>query len=368
MRRVQWFLCCAVVALFAAFMPCGTMAQIEGQTSPSDNSETPSSHRQCVGDYASPSVERIKQALASPLKSGGLDFVDTQLEEVVAFLQDDYNIPIQMDSIALEDIGVGPDEPVNFHVKDISLQSALRLILRRLGLTYVIQDEVLLITTPEAEEAELVLCVYDVRDLTGKHEYDEGSDALVDTIVRCVEPTSWAENGGGDAEISFLEPGVLVVLQSSNRQQRIADLLDRIRSVPREQDGTAVNNSAAGDPVVTRYYRISPILLQDHPRVGSRLVELIAKLLPDVQWEGALEDGSSVLIATLPDRIVVKHKRSVQAKVDRVLREMGATGGFGIGGGFGGSFGGGFGGGGYGGGDAKDAGKPATTKRSRPRE
>ena len=38
-------------------------------------------------------------------------------------------------------------------MKGITLRSALRLMLHELSLTYIIQDEVLLITTPEEAES-----------------------------------------------------------------------------------------------------------------------------------------------------------------------------------------------------------------------
>ncbi len=108
---------------------------------------------------------RIETALRSPLRTAGLSFIDTPLEEVVSLLQSDYDIPVKLDTTALDEIGLGPDEPVNVELHNVSLRSALRLMLKDLQLTYIIQDEVLMITTPEAAEAELVVKVYPVADL-----------------------------------------------------------------------------------------------------------------------------------------------------------------------------------------------------------
>ena len=51
------------------------------------------------------------------------------------------------------------------NLKGVSSKSALRLMLHELGLTYVIKDEVLLITTTEAAESKLSTRVYSVADL-----------------------------------------------------------------------------------------------------------------------------------------------------------------------------------------------------------
>ncbi|WP_197531434.1 VWA domain-containing protein [Posidoniimonas corsicana] len=113
----------------------------------------------------SDSEERIAEALASPLTSAGLDFLDTPLEEVVDFLRTEYEIEIQLDETALDDLGIGTDEPVTVNLRNISLRSALRLMFKQLELTYVIADEVLLITTEEEAETRLTVRVYNVGDL-----------------------------------------------------------------------------------------------------------------------------------------------------------------------------------------------------------
>jgi hypothetical protein len=109
--------------------------------------------------------QRIERALRDPLKSAGLDFTDTSLEEVVGFIQQSYNIPVQLDTTALEEEGIDPQEPVTVSLHGISLRSALRILLKNLGLTYIVRDEVLMITSPTEAEAQLVVKVYPVADL-----------------------------------------------------------------------------------------------------------------------------------------------------------------------------------------------------------
>jgi tetratricopeptide (TPR) repeat protein len=109
--------------------------------------------------------QRINDALESPLKATGLDFTEEPLESVVNFLQDEYDIPIQLDMPSLEDAALTADEPVTVNLSNITLRSALRLMLKQMQLTYVIRDEVMIITTPEQAETELIAKVYPVADL-----------------------------------------------------------------------------------------------------------------------------------------------------------------------------------------------------------
>ncbi len=114
-----------------------------------------------------PAVEKIRQALGSPTE---IEFVDTPLSDAVDYLMDRHGIQIQIDTRALTDAGVGTDTPVTRRLKGTTLRSALRLLLHEVGLTYLIQDEVLLITTPEEAEDRMKASAYPVDDSTGPAE------------------------------------------------------------------------------------------------------------------------------------------------------------------------------------------------------
>jgi hypothetical protein len=191
-----------------------------------DAAQAPNEPCRCTGEGG---AARIKQALAHPLISAGMEFTDTSLEEVVSQLQDDYQMPIQLDLPALDNAGLGPDEPLTISLRGISLRSALRLLLKQIQLTYIIQDEVLIITTPEEAEAQLSVCVYDVGDLIGAK--GQALDALIDAIVSCAATETWAENGGGEAEIRPLPPRFLVISQTQPVHEEIGDLLATIRAM-----------------------------------------------------------------------------------------------------------------------------------------
>ena len=106
--------------------------------------------------------KKITEALKSPTE---VEVIEMPLGDVMDFLKDRHDIEIQLDTKSLDDVGISSDEPITKELKGISLRSALRLILRDLELTYMIQDEVLLITTPESAETHLSTRVYPVADL-----------------------------------------------------------------------------------------------------------------------------------------------------------------------------------------------------------
>ncbi|MEX2091904.1 MAG: hypothetical protein WD971_04460 [Pirellulales bacterium] len=230
----------AVVGLWVGLSTVAAWA--DDAAKPEAAAKAPSNCR-CRGDLG-PDGERIKQVLAEQLKSAGLDFTEEPLENVVNFLQDEYQIPIQIDESSLEDSGQTRDEPLTVHVKNISLRSALRLLLKTKNLTYIIRDEVLIVTTPEEAEENLVTCVYDVRDLVtvppqgsrtkGQRSASADYDSLINSILTCVQVDTWAENGGGEAEIRPLPPGLLIISQTQEVHEQIADLLSAIRETLRQ--------------------------------------------------------------------------------------------------------------------------------------
>jgi len=95
-------------------------------------------------DQNNPRERKIATALAN-LTS--IQFSNTPLTDVVATLARQHGFPIILEPIALDDAGIPTNEPMTLSVSRISLQSALKLMLQDLQLTFLIEDEVLKITT-----------------------------------------------------------------------------------------------------------------------------------------------------------------------------------------------------------------------------
>ena len=110
----------------------------------------------------SPAEERIQKALDEETETG---FADTPLKEAITFLAEMHGIEILMDEAALNEEGVDSSEPLNLDIAGITLRSALRIMLEPLQLTYVIKNEVMMITTVTKAEETLQTRVYPVGDL-----------------------------------------------------------------------------------------------------------------------------------------------------------------------------------------------------------
>jgi hypothetical protein len=210
---------------------------------------------QCIGRDNAASTKKIEEALAGPLHSVGLDYADVPLQDVVSNLSDDYGIPIHLNKAALEEAGISTDSRVSVTLHNISLRSALKLLLGTLQLTWIVKDEVLLITTKEDAEKDLDTCVYNVQGLVDDSD-PKSVKALVDAITACVYSDTWAANGGGQAEIQPLPSGLLVVSQTQVAQEQVSALLSKIRKMretapltkvgPRGYEAPAANRPRSG--------------------------------------------------------------------------------------------------------------------------
>jgi hypothetical protein len=249
MKKTALAMCsCAIAVASIGFTWVDASAQsTDRPPADKDAEKAPPTMCRCQGE-SHPTVAAIRKVLGEPLKSPGLEFTEEPLENVVNFLQEEYDIPIQIDVTALENGGVTLDQPVSINLRDISLGAALRLMLKNMALTYAIENEVLLITTPDEADIHLVACVYDVRDLIGRNM---DLETLAGVIASCVAAETWVFNEGGEAQIKTLRPGLIVVSQTRAVHEEIADLLALVRLTLRQPnlspDAEATGAMGAGE-------------------------------------------------------------------------------------------------------------------------
>ena len=175
-----------------------------------------------------PSAEqKIEEELG---RSTQLEFVETPLQDVIDYLKRHHKIEIQVDRKALDDVGLDPSTiPITKRLKGISLRSALNLMLRDLDLTYLVADEVLLITTPEEAEVRLTTKFYRVGDLVGSGNPEEQRrrlQQLVDAILGTREPGCIEPAPGLIAAMSFCGVPTLAVAESYQSHRQIAAFLE----------------------------------------------------------------------------------------------------------------------------------------------
>ncbi|MBX3441517.1 MAG: sigma-70 family RNA polymerase sigma factor [Planctomyces sp.] len=206
-----------------------------------------------IVDYAlrKPNEQRILASLKEPI---ALNFVDTGLSDAMTYISGERGIPIRLDRKRLAEQGVADATPISIEVGGVSLASALRQMLDSVegaSLDYLIQDEVLQITTQDYASEQVETRVYDVRDFGTLTP-----DILARVIRNSVALGTWIPQSRGSAsmvsaagmmsgmlgggggmgvpiggdERGWIEAidGALIVTQSQPAHREIVGLLDQL--------------------------------------------------------------------------------------------------------------------------------------------
>jgi hypothetical protein len=306
-----------------------------------------------AGQDRAPAETRIEKALEEPTE---VEFIDAPLSDVVDFLKTRHKIDIRLHKKALDEAGIATDSAITQNLKNVSLRSALRILLRDLGLNYVIRDETLSITTNAEAETIMQIRVYPVGDLLDRTDRDElrlnpASD-LIETITSSAAPTSWSEVGGAGG-IRYL-PVVesLVIRQTSDVHDEIHDLLGAARKARSLEPAGPERQAADVDPnqLFVQVYRLdggtevyelaadaapagnkdakptekkpatpTKALLVSNRALADDLARAIPKIVEPASWQ---DGGGQGTIESIGVGLAVRQTRRVHLEVARFLQSV----------------------------------------------
>lgn len=169
-------------------------------------------------------------------------FDETPLADVIGWFSRELGIPMLPDRAGLLDDGKSLDLPVTLHLDNIPGRSALRLTLEQFQLSYIFENDVLLIVTASTASDRTSTQVYEVSDLVlARFENEEYVSAdfteLIDLITNTLPENSsngsgeWEDNGGPGRIRPFQGEGInaLVMRQTRQVHEEVAALLVELR-------------------------------------------------------------------------------------------------------------------------------------------
>ncbi|MFP6752684.1 MAG: hypothetical protein VB855_13475, partial [Pirellulaceae bacterium] len=138
--------------------------------------------------HLSPAGMKIQSALNQPVD---ISFTDTPLSVVMDTLGRMTGINVHLDRQGLSAEGVTSDTPVSINLSQpVTLKSALNLMLEELRLSYVIRNEVLLITSEMSRDTNVYQEVYNVADLVIPiPDFDTGQSVGLPSAIRDAHDT-----------------------------------------------------------------------------------------------------------------------------------------------------------------------------------
>lgn len=104
----------------------------------------------------------IERKLQEPVS---VNFQNTPLEQVIDDLRRLGEVNINPDYKALTDEGISLKQPLHLTVENVALKSVLNMLLRQAGLTYVVKEGVVQLTTEKEAKGKIITQTYSVADL-----------------------------------------------------------------------------------------------------------------------------------------------------------------------------------------------------------
>ncbi len=149
------------------------------------------------------------------------EFPGNPLEDISDYLATAHNIPIILDEIALADLEIARDHELKLVISKLTLADSLDLLLEPHGLTYIVKNGALIITTIQIAQASTETRVYNVRALKV-----EDPEALADVLIYTTGDNSWSQFDG-PGNLSFFK-GSFVIKQNQRTHLEIEAVLNQL--------------------------------------------------------------------------------------------------------------------------------------------
>lgn len=173
-----------------------------------------------------PAEARIETALNEATE---ISFVDTSLRDALDYIEDLHNFEIFLDHQEILDSGVDLQMlRVSLELSGVTLESALNRMLEPLKLDYLIDDELLVVTTRAKAAEHREVRVYNLeflRPLIGEIDFDDSAEVERHTKV-IQDAVAW--NAAGPGVTISLTPAGLVVRHNQRTHREIVELLNQL--------------------------------------------------------------------------------------------------------------------------------------------
>lgn len=169
----------------------------------------------------------LEAAIEKPIAE--IDFHDIPFDDAIEELRQRSGANIRVSRGSLP-----ANTSVSLHLRSVSLSTALDALFAEpiagVAMGYTVNDGIVVISTREAAEKNVVTRMYDVRDLapTGQASSEERLELLTRLIEDSVSPDTWKDNGGNVGYIRAWG-GWLLVGQTWPNQARTARVLETLR-------------------------------------------------------------------------------------------------------------------------------------------
>lgn len=173
--------------------------------------------------WTGPHGEASQQIAAKLHQETKIQFVEAPLQDVVEYLQNLHEIPVQVDQAELDRSGIDRDITITTNIESLSLPVALDLMTKQHDLGWYVDGGALVITTYDAAYERMSNRIYKLNQL------DAVGAAKV--ISKIIAPGTWNEHGGEANMAVIRDRNLLVIRQSREGHDAIESLLTQLEQL-----------------------------------------------------------------------------------------------------------------------------------------
>lgn len=295
-----------------------------------------------IGKPKSARTREIESKLDSPIT---VSFNDTPLNLVIEHIRADQSINIEADREALREEGIALDRPLSGNLSNIRLKSALDFLLKQQGLTWVIRDDILTITTPAHSKGKTEQKIYHVSDLVVPIEDHKAPEIFsvanqmqflrdiqspFKSVPQMPSPGGTGMNGGshagspggsslGDGSVPTSMNGMHNLAQSG-RGAPSAQLAQQLISLITNNISPETWNSQSGKGTIDYFPLGMTLIVNQTPDIQEQVADLLQQLRRLQDLEVAIE----VRLISLSDNFFERMGVDFDAKIktDRMTRRF----------------------------------------------
>jgi hypothetical protein len=247
-----------------------------------------------------------------------VEFVELPLKDAFQDLSKKTGLTFYIKAYKLEEAGISIDTPVTIQFANIRLSTFLDLALDELQLTWMINDDIIVITSPEDAESVMEVRVYDCRDLLAMPAPGETRrPAVVASPEEGAGYPSGAPSGGFPSPL----PARFAPSPPAATKPAAAPAPILPQAVGGFGGGPTVPRGAypSGGMPMPGTPASPPRELSEHERRAERLMDLITTAVEPDQWDAVGGPGS---ISEYNGLIVIAQVPRTHKKVEQVLQML----------------------------------------------
>jgi hypothetical protein len=234
-------------------------------------------------------MEEFQRLLDIPIS---VNFRDKPLKEALLEIGRMAKLDIRFDDESLREEGVNLDSPVSLALEQVKVKSTLNLLLDACRLSYVLENDVVKITTREHVRSRLMTKLFTVEEkdyvdasrktqpsIAGENDAP-WHERLITMICNTVETKSWDCSGGMGTIYYDGTRNAIVVCQTGEILDQV-DWMFRsfnvLQKMERENSGCAKPSSNVGKAEESQLERVVPTL----PPIDPKIIDALEKVLKE---------------------------------------------------------------------------------------